>query len=190
MEEKLKRLYTECISELESININLKEEEIGKIDISISKRKTKRYGCCKQEEPDKSTAYRKKELIHYRKYNKHHIEISNWLMNLNDDIIKNTIIHEIIHCIPNCNNHGSEFKKYCRLINQKLGYKISRLGNKEEDYKNSNLEFEKTLPIYKYEIRCKVCNQVYYRQRLVKNFCKKFRCGKCKGKLEIIEKYL
>ena len=28
--------------------------------------------------------------------------------------IKNTIMHEIIHCFPYCNNHGSEFKKYAK----------------------------------------------------------------------------
>ena len=132
MEEKLQKLFVECLNELKSIDINLEKENVGEIDISFSKRKTKRYGCCKQEEPDKSTAYRNRRIIHYRKYNKHHIEISKWLMDLNDEIIKNTIIHEIIHCLPDCNNHGKEFKKYCRLINEKLGYNISRLGNKKE----------------------------------------------------------
>ena len=65
MKEKLNKLYEECIEELNSININLEEESIGKINIDFSKRKTKRYGCCKQEEPDKSTAYRKNRIIHY-----------------------------------------------------------------------------------------------------------------------------
>lgn len=186
MEEKLQKLYLECIEELKSININLDEGIIGKIDIAFSKRKTKRYGCCKQEDPDKTTAYRKRRIIHYRKYNKHHIEISKWLMDLNDDIIKNTIIHEIIHCMPDCNNHGSEFKKYSKLINEKLGYNISRLGNKQEDYEKSNLEFEQEMPKYKYIIVCEKCGLIYYRQRMVKNFTKKYRCGKCKGKLSII----
>lgn len=185
MEEKLYKLYNECIKELTTININLNEEDIGKIDISFSKRKTKRYGCCKQEEPDKSTAYRKNRIIHYRKYNKHHIEISKWLMDLNDDIIKNTIIHEIIHCLPDCNNHGKEFKKYCRLINEKLGYNISRLGNKKEDYEKSNLEFNENFK-FKYIITCESCGLIYYRQRMGNNFTKKYRCGKCKGKLRIL----
>lgn len=186
MEEKLKKLYEECIKELKSININLDEEIIGKIDISFSKRKTKRYGCCRQEEPDKTTAYREKRIIHYRKYNKHHIEISKWLMELNDEIIKNTIIHEIIHCLPDCNNHGKEFKRYCKLINEKLGYNISRVGNKQEDYKKSNIEFKQEEQKIKYIIICENCGLLYYRQRMVKNFTKKYRCGKCKGKLRIL----
>lgn len=185
MEEKLEKLYKECLEELKSINIDLDEKTIGKIDISFSKRKTKRYGCCKQEEPDKSTAYREKRIIHYRKYNKHHIEISKWLMDLNDDIIKNTIIHEIIHCLPDCNNHGKEFKKYSKLINEKLGYNITRLGNKKEDYEKSNIKFEENSKI-KYVIACESCGLIYYRQRMAKNFTKKYRCGKCKGKLMIL----
>lgn len=186
MEEKLQKLYEECLDELKSINIDLDENEIGKIDISFAKRKTKRYGCCKQEEPDKKTAYRKRRIIYYRKYNKHHIEISKWLIDLNDEIIKNTIMHEIIHCFPDCNNHGKTFKMYAKIINQKLGYDISRLGNKEEDYKKSNLEYNQENTKFKYKIVCEKCGLIYYRQRLFKNFEKKYRCGKCRGKLRIL----
>ena len=185
MEEKLQKLYEECINELKSINI-INFEEVGEINIGFAKRKTKRYGCCKQEEPDKNTAYRKRRIIYYRKYKKHNIEISKWLMDLNDDIIKNTIIHEIIHCFPDCNNHGKYFKMYAKIINKKLGYDISRLGNKEEDYKKSNLEYNQEKPKYKYKIICEKCGLIYYRQRMVKNFEKKYRCGKCRGKLRIL----
>lgn len=186
MEEKLNKLYTECINELNSIRIDVKPELIGTIDIKFARRNSKRYGCCKQEEPDKSTAYRKNRIIYYRKYNKHHIEISRWLMDLNDDIIKNTIMHEIIHCMPDCNNHGKAFKTYAKFINEKLGYNISRLGNKEEDYRKSNLEFKIETKEYKYKIICEKCNQIYYRQRMVRNFLRKYRCGKCRGKLKLL----
>lgn len=184
MKQKLEKLYNECIQELKSINI-IDFNEIGEINIEFSKRKTKRYGCCKQELPDKATAYRKNRIIHYRKYKKHNIEISKWLMELNDDIIKNTIMHEIIHCFPDCNNHGKNFKMYAKIINEKLGYDISRVGNKEEDYKKSNLEYKDETLKTRYKIVCKDCGLIYYRQRLSKNFERKYRCGKCKGKLMI-----
>ena len=170
MEEKLQKLYQECINELKAININVMDNpEVGEIDITIAKRNAKRYGCCKQ----------------YERFNKHHIEISKWVMDLNDDIIKNTIMHEIIHCIPYCNNHGKVFKRYANYINQKLGYHITRLGNKEADYKESNLELEDETSSYKYKIICKDCGQIYYRKRLQKNLIQKYRCGKCNGKLQI-----
>lgn len=187
MEEKLNKLYGECIKELQSIGIDiLNEKLIGKIDIQLSKRKTKRYGCCKQEKPERKTRYLENGIIKYGKFNKHTIEISSWVMELKDEIIKNTIIHEIIHCMPYCNNHGNEFKKYAKYINQKLNYNITRVGNKVEDYKKSNIEY-KEKENYKYKIECKTCGQTFFRKRLSKNFTRKYRCGKCNGKFTIIE---
>lgn len=192
MEEKLTKLYNECIEELKSIGIYMEDsQKIGKITINIAKRKAKRYGCCKQSKPV-ITCYHIEYKNHRRRkvydvFLKHDIEISKWVLDLNDDIIKNTIMHELIHCLPYCNNHGKEFKKYAEYINQKLGYKIQRLGNKEKDYENSNIKFEDKEITYKYKIKCKNCGLIFYRQRLKKNFIRDYRCGKCKGKLEIIE---
>ena len=191
MEDKLKKLFLECVNEYNKIGIDiLNEKEYGKIDISISKRNNKRYGCCKQEEPDikyKKTIKRgRKRITNYEKFNKHYIEISPWVMQLEDNIIKNTIMHEIIHCLPYCNNHGKEFRKYADIINKNYGYNISRVGNKKDDFEKSNIEFQEKTN-YKYKIICKGCGQVFYRQRLNKYFTRKYRCGKCGGKFEILK---
>lgn len=191
MQEKLNRLFNECVNEINLIGINiLDDKKYGKIKIFLSKRNNKRYGACKQENPDKNykTIIKKgwKRIIRYEKFNNHYIEISPWVMELDDNIIKNTIIHELIHCLPYCNNHGLEFKKYANLINKKLGYNISRVGNKKEDYKKSNIEYEENKE-YNYKIICLKCGQLFYRQRLNKNFIKKFRCGKCGSKFEIVK---
>ena len=189
MEEELKKLYKECVEELRNIRIDIFKPEIGEIDICISKRNAKRYGCCKQEEPEKTTKYYervgRKKFIKYAIYKKHTIEISKWVMELDEKIIKNTIMHEIIHCFPYCNNHGSEFKKYAKYINEKLGYDISRVGNKKEDYRKSDKEYNEEEK-FKYKIVCKKCSQTFYRQRLIKNLIQKYRCGKCGGKFIII----
>ena len=100
--------------------------------------------------------------------------------------IKNTILHELIHCLPYCNNHGEEFKKYANLINQSYGYNITRVGDKKKDFEKSNIEFEDT-ENYKYKIVCNNCSQEFYRKRLDKNFTRKYRCGKCGGKFNIID---
>lgn len=183
MEQKLNRLYFKCIDELSKIGLDiLNQKQYGKIDISISKRNNKRYGCCKQEEPDKSyktvSIIGRRRVTRYKKFNKHHIEISKWVMELDDSIIKNTIMHELIHCMPYCNNHGTEFKKYANLINTTYGYDISRVGNKKKDFENSNIEYNEEVQ-YKYKVVCKTCGQEFYRQRLSKNFKRKYRCGKC-----------
>lgn len=189
MEEKLNRLYKDVISELKNIGIIIENNtEIGQIDIKLSKRNNKRYGVCKQEDPDEITKYIEKsgrrKIIRFAKYKKHHIEISPWVMELEDNIVKNTIIHELIHCMPYCNNHGEVFKKYANTINQALGYDISRVGNKAEDYKKSNIEYKEERK-YNYKIECQKCGQTVYRQRYNKNFTKKYRCGKCGGKFDV-----
>lgn len=189
MEDKLQNLYLDCKKELESIGIDLTSSSIGDIDISIAKRACKRYGCCKQELPIEKTKYYekigKRRYVKYAMYKKHHIEISKWVMDLNDDIIKNTIIHEIIHCMPNCSNHGEDFKKYAKYINYKLGYNISRVGNKNKDLIDSNIEIAKEK--YNYMVQCSNCDYKFYRKRIVSNFSKLYRCGKCKGKF-IVQK--
>lgn len=185
---KLNNLYNECLKELLSIGIDITESQIGEISINLSNRNNKRYGCCKQEDPDYKYKIVKvigrRRCIKYERYNKHTIEISNWVMKLDDKIIKNTIIHEIIHCIPFCNNHGKNFKKYANYINLKLGYNITTLGNKKEDFEKSNLEYN--YPEYKYVIKCTKCGKMFYRNRLNRNFFRKYRCT-CNGKLEICQ---
>ena len=191
MEEKLQILYNQCLQELKSIGIDMiNNKDIGKIDISLSNRKTKRYGCCKQEKPNKlykTIEKRKnKKIIRYEKFDKHHIEISKWVMDLDERIIKNTIIHELIHCIPFCNNHKEQFKKYANYINKMLGYDIKRAGNPKEDYEKSDIEYKEELPKYKYKIKCQSCGQEIYRQRFNVRLIKKYRCGKCGGKLQLL----
>ena len=192
MEEKLQELFKECVYELKSIGINILENEnIGFIDISLAKRNAKRYGCCKHEKPDENfkviTRKGNKKYISYERFFINHIEISKWVLDLNDKIIKNTIMHEIIHCFPLCNNHGSEFKKYASYINTKLGYEISRTGNKSEDYRKSNLVYNEKIEDFKYKIICKSCGQLTYRKRFnIGKICQ-YRCAKCNGKLKVYE---
>ncbi len=190
-ENKLKTLYNECLEELNTIGIDFSNNGYGVVDIGLAKRKTKRYGCCKNEDPDKTSSYRKNRRTYYRVFKTHHIEISDWLMDLNDDIIKNTIVHELIHCLPDCNNHGDEFKRYARYINDTLGYNITRVGNKKEDYDKSNIEYADdsvyTEDNSKYRVRCTNCGYSFFRRRLQRGFARNYRCGKCMGKFEVIE---
>ena len=193
MEEKLQNLFKECIYELKSIGIDVIENKnIGFIDISIAKRNAKRYGCCKHEKPDENfkiiTKKGNKKYISYERFYINHIEISKWVLDLDDKIIKNTIMHEIIHCFPLCNNHGSEFKKYANYINNKLGYEISRTGNKSKDYKKSNLIYHEEIENFNYKIICKFCGQFTYRKRFNISKINQYRCAKCNGKLKV-EKY-
>ena len=186
MEEKIQKLFDECKDELKGIGIDLGKQSVGQITVELAKRNCQRYGCCKQSEPVKESKYiekiGKKRYIRYSIYKKHNIEISKWVLDLNTDIIKNTIMHEIIHCMPNCSNHGSEFKKYASYINYKLGYNISRVGDKKSDLMKSNIEVCTERQKYNYKIECTKCGYSFLRKRLNCDFDKKYRCGKCGGK--------
>lgn len=187
MEKKLDKLYKECIEELRKIGIIFEDKDIS---ICVPKRNNKRYGCCRPEIPDENykKVYRRgyKYIVKYENYKKYTIEISKWVMELDERIIKNTIIHELLHCLPYCNNHGVYFKKYADIINTRLGYNISRVGNKKEDFEKSNLQYIEKEE-YKYKIQCEKCNKIFYRERLQRNFTKKYRCSNCLGKLKVIE---
>jgi predicted SprT family Zn-dependent metalloprotease len=184
--EKIERIFKECKNELNSIGIDFGTDCI--VDIKVSKRNNKRYGCCRPEEPDLKTKYysyvRGRRYVKFKRYKKYHIEISPWVLELNEDIIKNTVIHEMIHCMPECDNHGEIFKYYANIVNTKLGYNISRVGNKTVDYENSNKENIEEI-VYNYKIVCQKCGQVFYRMRLGKGFTRKYYCGKCKGKFVV-----
>lgn len=59
-------------------------------------------------------------------------------------------------------------------------------GNKEQDYKKSNVEYKEEKR-YNYKVVCKKCGYEFYRQRLNKYFTRKYRCGKCMGHFTVID---
>ena len=67
--------------------------------------------------------------------------------------IKETIIHELIHTLPRCFNHRSEFKYNCEVIQRKLGYDAGKGGNDftSEEYMLSN---------FRYFNYCPTCHQI------------------------------
>ena len=62
--EKLNNLYKECLTELDSIGIKFYNKDI---DVNLSNRNNKRYGCCKPEVPDEN--YKKIEKKRMQKNN-------------------------------------------------------------------------------------------------------------------------
>jgi predicted SprT family Zn-dependent metalloprotease len=113
------------------------------------------------------------------------INISERLLedNLDIQIALNTIMHEMLHTIPGCFNHGKKWKTYASYINQKLPqYNITRVA--VNDSVGVHTEHEK--PVFNYVLRCSGCGQEIKRQRkskVITNY-KKYRCGKCGGRFE------
>ena len=86
-------------------------------------------------------------------------------------------IHHMNDLINISNESNRDFIESLLLFNI---YDIIQLNYNEF----SNLEYKENNN-YKYKIICKGCMQIFYRQRLNKNFTRKFRCGKCGGKFEV-----
>ena len=105
--------------------------------------------------------------------------------NVDDQIALNTIMHELLHTVKGCFNHGSKWKMCADLVNTKLPqYNIKRVATRSE----TNLLTERKPPVYKYTLRCIKCGQEIKRQKeskVIKNY-KRYRCGKCGGKFEKI----
>lgn len=53
-------------------------------------------------------------------------------------------------------------------------------GNKKEDFRKSNVEYNEKPINYKYKIFCESCGQTFFRQRFKKNLIRRYRCGKCR----------
>ena len=76
--KNIKELFEDCKQELYNIGIDCEND--CDIDIGISKRNNKRYGCCKPEEPDKATKYyiyikRKRNKKFVKKREREHVKI-------------------------------------------------------------------------------------------------------------------
>ena len=152
----LNKLYKECIKECDDTGI-----EYGNIvSIKENSRYTRKWGYCSF------------------KNNEYSIQISSRLLkdDVSDEAAKNTIMHEILHTVKGCLNHGPQWKAQAAIINNKYNfYNIKRTtSNEEKCIKETNDD-------YKYVFKCKNCNSIVRRQRdsrFVKYY-KSYRCGKC-----------
>lgn len=95
---------------------------------------------------------------------------------------QSTIIHELIHTIPGCMNHGSKFQRICYLVNKKYPQYKLQTATGAEDF---GIQLDEPIP--KYKIICKCCGKEYLYQRKPKLNINMYKCSKCgKSNLELI----
>lgn len=95
---------------------------------------------------------------------------------------QSTIIHELIHTIPGCMNHGSKFQRICYLVNTKYPQYKLQTATGAEDF---GIQLDEPIP--KYKIICKCCGKEYLYQRKPKLNINMYKCSKCgKSNLELI----
>lgn len=126
-----------------------------------------------------------------KRYGDGHVEISRHEISLNPalmqfeddgfDIIADTIAHELVHTCDGCQNHGAEFHRVAKIVNDRLGYKIDTRA----DIDASNY-FTKYLPKANYILKCPECERKwdYQRKSNATENPWQYSCPNCKVKLD------
>ena len=117
------------------------------------------------------------------------IKIAEKTILLGADAILKTFVHEILHTINGCFNHGQRWAKAAERVNKKYGLNISRVTNAWElgGEEAANMIEKMDIKAAKYQVKCTNCGRYLLRYRkchLVDNITR-YRCGICGGKLEV-----
>ena len=138
-------------------------------EIIINTRASRRFGLCIKKKNGPGLKY------------DYLIEINHKLLEVEEKYAMETMVHETLHTVEGCMNHGPKWKGNAAVMNRKFGYNIKRTSS----YSERGLE----QPIGKYQVQCTNCKQVFFKNRmsnLIKN-PKRYICScKAKGTLEVV----
>ena len=167
--EELISLTNKLIKDLKSIGIPVSKDIE---DIVINTRAKSRFGACKV----KKNKLGKKSFV---------IEISDEVIGCETKELSTIIVHELLHTCNGCFNHGKKWKLYCDLVEDTLGYKITRTQN----YNKLGLDKPESKEEIKYIVKCKECGQEFPRKRMCNlvKYPERYRCGKCGNILYLVE---
>ncbi len=175
--KNLNELVAECKTECDTLGI-----QYGNItQINVNTRFKKTWGQTKVIN------------IHKSKNNKTHydfaIDISSRLLedNVGDMATKNTVMHEILHTVDGCLNHGAKWKAVADKVNKAYGYNIKRCTSSSE----KGLEPIKIKRNYSknYVMVCKRCGAEVIKHRM-SNFVRYpqfYRHVNCNGTFERVQ---
>ncbi len=99
-----------------------------------------------------------------------------------EQALKDTIVHELLHTVPGCFDHGTKWKRYAELVNRTYPqYTIKRTASPEE----KGLQMEPPKRTTRYVLQCTKCGTQFPRERLSEavKHPENYRCGSCSGKL-------
>ena len=99
--------------------------------------------------------------------------------------LRGTIAHELIHTVPGCFNHGDKWSKLAEYVKEKTGWCTDRVSTAEE----MGVVIH-TKPTHKtgYVVKCKECGKIvgrYFRAGNVVKYPSLYIHGGCGGKLEV-----
>lgn len=111
------------------------------------------------------------------------IEINPALLDSPKIDLEDTILHEMIHTVDGCWNHGAEWKRNAKIINDRYGYSISRCGITEACRKRRAEHSP-----YRYAVECPVCGHQWKFERWCKTVANPnhYKCTKCNARLKAV----
>ena len=144
----LETIAYECMEKLDALAI-----PYGNVtEISVNYRAKSRWGQCR-----------------HGKDGTHSININAELLDERNDVrgLENTILHELLHTCPGCNNHGEIWKTYAEKVNAAYGYNIKRCS---DAYEKGIAGAEKSENATTYRRPVKHRNVTKYSTRAVEDF--------------------
>ena len=104
-----------------------------------------------------------------------------------ENAVKETIIHEILHTCKGCHGHKGQWKTLAICVSMMTPYQITRTSSYEHFGLDRPEQCSRTKNA-NYVFKCEGCGQKIIRQRVSK-FVKhpeRYRCGKCHGRLKFV----
>ena len=109
-----------------------------------------------------------------------------------EEALVNTLVHELLHCVNGCMNHGEKWKRLSEEVNDCYNLKVSRRTATNEKFKKDEEYCKKVLQVKKdrrktYACVCELCGKRFSKtgERAPKWYAhyENFRC-QCGGKLK------
>ena len=115
------------------------------------------------------------------------IFVSRVTFELSEYVIKNVIIHELIHSFPGADNHGKTFKHWAGVMN-KRGWQIETRSDLKQLVELSGKRMEEIALPGTVFLVCRDCGNYILRKENAKmvRLIGKYRCNKCNGCLDVI----
>lgn len=152
-------------------------------EVKVNNRYKQRWGCCKGRTVN-------------GKWIPRVIDINPVLLDeRNSEVgLIETLIHELIHTAPGCQNHGAKWKAYVAKINKAYGYTIETRNSDDDKGISNECKAERMAAREakrKYELTCTRCGAVIKYARPCKTwmYYKIYRCGACHGELKQTGEY-
>ena len=119
---RINRMLAECIELMKELGVPISNSICPEV-ILVGTHSY--YGRCSSKD----------SLKRYTEFD-YYIEISGHTLQNTEKSLRNTLIHELIHTVPDGLCHTGEWKKWAKYVSEKTGYNIQRLScdETEEDY--------------------------------------------------------